>query len=181
VQATFVIPIAILTEAFLSYLGWASRARSPPGIDRLRGYTALPLEPFMMLWPAIALSITLLAFNFLGDGLRDAFDPASVVTDSILEVRKPQHALLHRRRRGQGRPGSELQRRPGGDPRDRGRVRLGKSVTAMSVLGLVQATGQGVGGEIMFKGSDLLKLSKEELRNIRGRDIAMIFQDRSAR
>jgi oligopeptide transport system permease protein len=29
----------------------------------------------MMLWPAIALSLTLLAFNFLGDGLRDAFDP----------------------------------------------------------------------------------------------------------
>ena len=53
----------------------------------------------------------------------------------------------------------------------------GKSVTAMSVLGLVQRPGKVVGGEIMFKGSDLLKLSKEELRNIRGRDIAMIFQD----
>ena len=47
----------------------------------------------------------------------------------------------------------------------------------MSVLGLVQRPGKVVGGEIMFKGSDLLKLSKEELRNIRGRDIAMIFQD----
>jgi len=76
VQATFVIPIAILTEAFLSYLGlgipsplasWGSIASE--------GYAALPLEPYMMLWPAIALSVTLLAFNFLGDGLRDAFDP----------------------------------------------------------------------------------------------------------
>jgi oligopeptide/dipeptide ABC transporter ATP-binding protein len=53
----------------------------------------------------------------------------------------------------------------------------GKSVTAMSVLGLVQRPGKVVSGEIMFKGRDLLKLSKEELRNIRGRDIAMIFQD----
>lgn len=76
VQATFVIPIAILTEAFLSYLGlgvpdplasWGSIASE--------GYAALPLEPYMMLWPAVALSVTLLAFNFLGDGLRDALDP----------------------------------------------------------------------------------------------------------
>jgi oligopeptide/dipeptide ABC transporter ATP-binding protein len=53
----------------------------------------------------------------------------------------------------------------------------GKSVTAMSVLGLVQRPGKVVNGEIMYKGRDLLKLSKEELRAIRGRDIAMIFQD----
>jgi peptide/nickel transport system ATP-binding protein len=53
----------------------------------------------------------------------------------------------------------------------------GKSVTAMSVLGLVGRPGKVVGGEIMFRGRDLLKLSKEELRRIRGRDIAMIFQD----
>src|ERR1700733_3815209 len=76
IQATFVIPIAILTEAFLSYLGlgipsplasWGSIASE--------GYAALPLEPYMMLWPAVALSLTLLAFNFFGDGVRDAFDP----------------------------------------------------------------------------------------------------------
>ena len=53
----------------------------------------------------------------------------------------------------------------------------GKSVTAMSLLGLVQRPGKVVHGEIMFKGQDLLKLNNEELRNIRGRDIAMIFQD----
>jgi oligopeptide transport system ATP-binding protein len=53
----------------------------------------------------------------------------------------------------------------------------GKSVTAMSVLGLVQRPGKVVHGEILFKGQDLLKLDAEELRNIRGRDIAMIFQD----
>jgi oligopeptide/dipeptide ABC transporter ATP-binding protein len=53
----------------------------------------------------------------------------------------------------------------------------GKSVTAMSLLGLVQRPGKIVNGEIMFKGRDLIKLNKEELRRIRGRDIAMIFQD----
>ena len=76
VQATFVIPIAILTEAFLSYLGLGiPEPLASWGSIASEGYTALPLEPYMMLWPAIALSLTLLAFNFLGDGLRDAFDP----------------------------------------------------------------------------------------------------------
>ena len=53
----------------------------------------------------------------------------------------------------------------------------GKSVTALSILGLVQRPGRVIGGEILFKDQDLLKLSPDELRQIRGSDIAMIFQD----
>jgi oligopeptide/dipeptide ABC transporter ATP-binding protein len=53
----------------------------------------------------------------------------------------------------------------------------GKSVTAMSLLGLVQRPGKVIGGQVMFKDRDLLKVSSEELRHVRGRDIAMIFQD----
>jgi oligopeptide/dipeptide ABC transporter ATP-binding protein len=53
----------------------------------------------------------------------------------------------------------------------------GKSVTAMSVLGLVQRPGRIVGGQILFKGDDLVTMDAEDLREIRGRDIAMIFQD----
>jgi oligopeptide/dipeptide ABC transporter ATP-binding protein len=53
----------------------------------------------------------------------------------------------------------------------------GKSVTAMSILGLVQRPGRIVGGEILFKGEDLIRMDPEDLREIRGRDIAMIFQD----
>ncbi len=53
----------------------------------------------------------------------------------------------------------------------------GKSVTAMSILGLVQRPGRVVGGEILFRGQDLLSIPRDELREIRGRDIAMIFQD----
>ena len=53
----------------------------------------------------------------------------------------------------------------------------GKSVTALSVLGLLQRPGRVVGGEVIFRGRDLLELEREELRQIRGRDIAMVFQD----
>jgi oligopeptide/dipeptide ABC transporter ATP-binding protein len=53
----------------------------------------------------------------------------------------------------------------------------GKSVTAMSVLGLVQRPGRVVAGKILFRNRDLLRLRPDELRQVRGRDIAMIFQD----
>ena len=54
----------------------------------------------------------------------------------------------------------------------------GKSVTVMSVLGLIpQPPGKIMGGQAMFNGIDLLSVSKNELRKIRGKEIAMIFQD----
>lgn len=53
----------------------------------------------------------------------------------------------------------------------------GKSVTGFSILRLVDAPGRLVGGQIMFNGQDLAQLSPEEMRNLRGNRIAMIFQD----
>ncbi|MEM2925482.1 MAG: ABC transporter ATP-binding protein [Methanocellales archaeon] len=53
----------------------------------------------------------------------------------------------------------------------------GKSVTALSILRLIDPPGEIIGGEILFEGRDLLKLSLEEIRGIRGRKISIIFQD----
>lgn len=54
----------------------------------------------------------------------------------------------------------------------------GKSVTAKSIMGLIpQPPGKIVGGEILFEGRDLTKFSIDELRKVRGKDIAMIFQE----
>ncbi|HKS08674.1 MAG TPA: ABC transporter ATP-binding protein [Pyrinomonadaceae bacterium] len=53
----------------------------------------------------------------------------------------------------------------------------GKSMTALSVMRLVAPPGKIVSGEILFDGKDLLKLSDAEMRQMRGDDIAMIFQD----
>src|ERR1700720_2581442 len=53
----------------------------------------------------------------------------------------------------------------------------GKSVTALSILRLVPEPGRIVGGEILFRNDDLMNMSDEDVREIRGRDIAMIFQD----
>jgi peptide/nickel transport system ATP-binding protein/oligopeptide transport system ATP-binding protein len=53
----------------------------------------------------------------------------------------------------------------------------GKSITALSIMRLIAPPGRIVGGEILFDGKDLLKLSDAEMREMRGDDIAMIFQD----
>ncbi|HEX8174525.1 MAG TPA: ABC transporter ATP-binding protein [Pyrinomonadaceae bacterium] len=53
----------------------------------------------------------------------------------------------------------------------------GKSITALSVMRLISSPGKIVSGEILFDGADLLKLSDARMREIRGDDIAMIFQD----
>src|SRR6266700_4237982 len=53
----------------------------------------------------------------------------------------------------------------------------GKSVTAMTLLGLTRAPNTRFEGEVLYKGRDLLKLSEAELRQVRGGEIAMIFQD----
>src|SRR5262245_11299210 len=52
-----------------------------------------------------------------------------------------------------------------------------KSVTALSIIRLLALPGRIVGGEIIFVGRDLLELNKNEMRAIRGDEIAMIFQD----
>ncbi|HEY6197380.1 MAG TPA: ABC transporter ATP-binding protein [Candidatus Binatia bacterium] len=53
----------------------------------------------------------------------------------------------------------------------------GKSVTALSIMRLVQPPGKIVGGEILYKGRDLLKLDNESMRKMRGNEISMIFQE----
>jgi oligopeptide transport system permease protein len=76
VQATFAVPQAILFEAFLSFLGLGVPPPTPSwGSMASDGFHALELAPHIVLVPAIALSLTLMAFNFVGDGLRDALDP----------------------------------------------------------------------------------------------------------
>jgi oligopeptide transport system permease protein len=76
VQATFGVPQAILFEAFLSFLGLGVQPPTPSwGAMAADGFHAIRISPHIVLVPAIALSLTLMAFNFLGDGLRDALDP----------------------------------------------------------------------------------------------------------
>jgi oligopeptide transport system permease protein len=76
VYTTLTVPAVILQEAFLSFLGLGVQ---PPaaswGTLVSDGARLLAFFPWLVIFPGIALSLTLLCFNFLGDGLRDALDP----------------------------------------------------------------------------------------------------------
>ena len=76
VAVAFGVPGAILLEASLSFLGIGVNPPTPSwGLMISSGITNLRSHPHMLISPALALGVTLLAFTFLGDGLRDAMDP----------------------------------------------------------------------------------------------------------
>lgn len=80
VAATFGVAGAILTEAGLSYLGLGVLPPAPSWGSMLNGAQSIYiLENFWWLWlpPGVAIFVTVLAINFMGDGLRDALDPRS--------------------------------------------------------------------------------------------------------
>jgi oligopeptide transport system permease protein len=75
VTITFAVPSAIFTEAFLSFIGMGVAPPTPSwGSMCNEGIKTMLTTPHELIFPALAISITVLAFNLLGDGLRDALD-----------------------------------------------------------------------------------------------------------
>lgn len=76
VSLTMSIPQAIFTEAFLSFIGLGvSAPMASWGVLCNDVLGSFPIYPHLLFFPALALCLTILAFNFVGDGLRDALDP----------------------------------------------------------------------------------------------------------
>ncbi|PZN02974.1 MAG: diguanylate cyclase [Bacillota bacterium] len=76
VQATLSLASAVISEASLSYLGLGTQPPNPSwGYDLRTAQGYLAVAPWMAYWPGLAIFVTVLAFNLLGDGLRDLFDP----------------------------------------------------------------------------------------------------------
>ena len=76
VYVTLTIPGVILAESFLSFLGLGVQ---PPmaslGTLIANGASDMELAPWLLIFPSAVMVITLMSFNFIGDGLRDAIDP----------------------------------------------------------------------------------------------------------
>ena len=83
VLSAFLIPNMIITEAILGYLGLGLKPATDPeaffitswGSLLLEGQTAINAQPVLLLAPAICVALVVIAFTFIGDGLRDALDP----------------------------------------------------------------------------------------------------------
>ena len=76
VQASLSVGYAIIAESSLAFLGLGVQPPTPTWGSMLRiGYNYLESSPWLSLFPGAAIFVTVLAFNFLGDGFRDALDP----------------------------------------------------------------------------------------------------------
>ncbi|MBF9036133.1 ABC transporter permease subunit [Rhodobacterales bacterium HKCCE2091] len=191
----------ILETAGLSFLGLGSQ---PPQADlgSMLGEarSALITNPHTSIVPGVMILIIVMAINLLGDGVRDALDPrlksgalnrplpATLVArdrapvpahnDGILTMSglETQFHVKDRVYRAVG--GVDLSVKPGECLGIIGESGSGKSVTALSVMGLV-ASPPGVitGGSVRFSGEDLVGAPYEKLRSMRGKSVAYIFQD----
>jgi len=76
VYVTLTIPDVILTESVLSFLGMGvQEPLTSLGTLISNGAEEMELAPWLLIIPSILMVVTLMAFNFIGDGLRDAIDP----------------------------------------------------------------------------------------------------------
>ena len=95
----------------------------------------------------------------------------------LLEVRQLEVSFFSGKKRTVRTDGVSFSIRPGEILALVGESGCGKSVTALSIPGLLERNGRVTGGEILWQGQDLLRMSEAELDRIRGTDITMVFQD----
>lgn len=201
VSTALSVPGFIMSETTLSYLGlgisdpavsWGSLInRDISTLSNLRNFPWL-------LWPVFMLLLVTLAFNFLGDALRDFFDPYNIVfkkwkvkaeksenilcryKDSLLSVENL--AVSFRMLRGtkkvlvQAVKNVSFYINKGEIFGIVGESGSGKSVSTTAIPGLLPQNAE-MSGRIYFKGVDLTSLPQKELRNYRGQKIALIFQE----
>lgn len=202
VSTALSVPGFIMSETTLSYLGlgisdpavsWGSLInRDISTLSNLRNFPWL-------LWPVFMLLLVTLAFNFLGDALRDFFDPYNIVfkrrkltnsekaenslcknKDSLLSVENL--AVSFRMLRGtkkvlvQAVKNVSFYINKGEILGIVGESGSGKSVSTTAIPGLLPQNAE-MSGKIYFKGVDLTSLGQKELRAYRGQKIALIFQE----
>lgn len=191
----------ILETAGLSFLGLGSQ---PPQADlgSMLGEarSALITNPHTSVVPGVMILIIVMAINLLGDGVRDALDPrlksgalsrpmaATLVNrtgpvpepkgNGLLEVQDLETQFHVKNRVYKAIDGVSLHVKPGECLGIIGESGSGKSVTALSVMGLV-ASPPGVitGGAVRYDGTDLIGAPYKHLREMRGKNVAYIFQD----
>ncbi len=195
VYASLLVPSMILFESFLSFLGLGTQEPlSSWGALLSDGANSMEVSPWLLLFPAGFLVVTLFCFNFIGDGLRDALDPKivksaamSVIETATVPLAQQQaDALLNVKdlRVTFSTPDGDVTAvndlnfslRAGETLGIVGESGTGKSQTAFALMGLLAANGR-IGGSATFNGREILNLPERELNKLRAEQISMIFQD----
>ncbi len=189
VQLSWGMAVAVLAEAGLSYLGFGAPVTEPSWgllLAELQQY--ITVHPLSVLWPGLAITITVLGLNLLGDGLREATDPT---LSRARGARGPRGAHARPGGRRMSLEVQDLTIDIGGhrvvdgvsfSVPDGARVGLigesgsGKSLTALAILGLLP-DGAAATGSIRWNGRELIGLPDRELARLRGDEIGIVFQE----
>lgn len=197
IEMAYVAGIALVIQAALEFIGLGTPESPTWGGMLQDSFTALYISPTAILWPALSIVLTVLAFVFLSNAVRDTLgDPrgnsAARAASSRPRATSAGHAesdaLLTVRDLSVAYP------LPKGEPRTVvNRVNLevhegevlglvgesgsGKTQTAFSILGLLPPEAIVVSGRIVFDGRETLGLSEREFNRLRGSDIAYVPQE----
>lgn len=199
-------PIALLNLAYFvvveSLLSFIALGLSPPtpswGSILADGRQYMMLDPWMALLPGFAIIITVLAIGLAADGFADVLDPKLTQgtfrrepltspsgnltlspnqDDALLSVRNLRVDYLAKSGTVHAVRNVSLDIAPAEVTGIVGESGSGKSTLGLAIMQLIDAPGRVTGGEIVFEGDDLARVSNQRMNQIRGRGIGMIFQD----
>ncbi|MBE9605642.1 dipeptide/oligopeptide/nickel ABC transporter permease/ATP-binding protein [Acetobacteraceae bacterium H6797] len=200
VQFSLSMASAVVLESGLSFLGLGVVPPAPSwGLMIGAARSTMAQAPLLLLWPCLALTLTILAMNALCDALRDAVDPHGVPPrkrglrllpdllpgllpqrsgkEPVLAVRDVSIGIDTPAGRIQPVRGVSWEVYEGETLAIVGESGSGKSLTGLAVLGLLPGVAEPTSGAAYFGGRDVLRLPEPELRKLRGGSMAMIFQD----
>jgi peptide/nickel transport system ATP-binding protein len=217
IQVSLSLGFALLTEAGLSYLGLGEQPPTPSWGSMLNeGYQFIFNTPWALVFPGLAIMLSVLSFNLLADGLRDSLGRERPKSSTLVRPDTEGRFSVLTRLRGiaprsarTGLPAVSAAAKAGPllsvkDLRiefltsgqwcpvveganftvERGKTLglvgesgSGKTVSALAVMGLLPPRGCRPGGTALFEGRDLMRLAPADFRQLRGNDIAMIFQE----
>ena len=207
VQTSLLFGAVILIEAGLSFLG-VGVPLSEPSWGRMLAESrgVLLTNPFLSVPPGLAIALTVLAWNILGDGLRDALGRdisnnqlTTVVNNGkLVEVGDAGNSYIDPQTAKQAAlmlsnievrfptprgedvvilNGVSYAVKPGETLGIVGESGSGKSMSVMAGMGIVPSPGRVSAGAVMLNGKNTTRMSESELEKVRGQEIAMIFQE----
>ena len=206
IAAAFVLVfyVTILTAAGLEFLGLGDLGNSSWGVTLYWAQvnsTVLQGEWWPFVFPGLALAITVVALVFILAGLDEVSNPqlrqknirsaarsracfigkgreqvSTVATQPLLKLEDLSVDYVLPDRRVRAVDGVSLEIAPGETLGLAGESGCGKSTLASAVLQILKPPAQVSGGRILFRGDDLVAMSREELRRVRWRHVSLVFQ-----